>query len=338
MNYPYPPQPDYGQQGYPQQQYAPPAAQYQQAPAQGYAPQHYAPNTAYTQPGYAPPQQGYAPPQFQQPAPPPVPQGDIDDFYAQPSGSGKAISYTGKQPGWTISGIVARPVTKADIQPQTDKNNNIGRWRDGRVKYQMIVPLNVAPSPEHPEGMAAWYVKGQSRDELNRAMAEAGRPPNTPPEAGARVDITFTGTRPIPGMSPQNLIQVRYTPPQNASTPQVQTGTSQQPAQQLQPAQAMPAEAATAAPAPAYGNGYQQAAPQGYDQQFAQYAPPQTAPQQFFEQPPPAPQPQAPFEQPAPPAQYVPNGQQAPQPQMQAPPGLSPEHQNLLAQITGNQQ
>lgn len=331
MTYPYqpdtyPPQPQYGQP--PQYQQAPPQYAPQQPPAYG--------NGQY---GAYQPQPQYAPPQQQAP---PVPQGTIDDFYDQPSGGGKGISYTGKQPGWTISGIVPRPVTKADIQPQTDKNKNVGRWNDGRVKYQMLVPLNVAPSAEFPEGMATWYVKGQARDELNRAMAEAGRPPNTPPEAGARIDITFTGTRPIPGLTPQNLVQVRYTPPEHAANPTTPTPSATAPAPGTAPN--MPAAPATAAPAPA--NGWdpqqQQAFPPGtfpqftqpmqYAPQFAQPAPPVTQPQmpQEFQQV--QPQNTAVQQTLPPPAQYVPNGQQ-----MQPPAGLSPEHAQLLQQITQNQ-
>jgi len=65
----------------------------------------------------------------------------------------------------------------------------------------MKVPLQMQPSQAYPDGLATWFVKGQARDELVRAMAEAGAPAG-PPEAGAIIDITFVAERAVPGMNP----------------------------------------------------------------------------------------------------------------------------------------
>jgi hypothetical protein len=76
----------------------------------------------------------------------------------------------------------------------------------------MVVPLVVAPTQEFPEGQAGWWVKGQARDELARAMAETGAPAGAP-EAGAFVRITLVNVRPIPNMSPAFQYRVDYVRP-----------------------------------------------------------------------------------------------------------------------------
>lgn len=242
---PYPQQPGYpAQPGYPQQPAMP------QYPV-----------------GY-----GYPPP----PAPAPVAPGTLDTFYSQPSaGGGPSFKFmdANRQPmiGKSYSGIVARTVTDGDVRPQTDNAGKPQTYKDGRQKYVLVVPMTVAASQEFPEGVASWWCKGQARDELARAMAEAGAPTG-PPEAGAAISVTLTGTRPVPGYNPQYLYRIEYRRP---------TGAPPAPAQ--------------AAPAPAP-------------------APAQAAPA-------PAPVP----------------AQAAPVQPMQAPPGMTPDQQKLLAQLTASQ-
>jgi hypothetical protein len=217
----YPPyQPQFPQApGFPKQpQYAPPQ---QFVPPQQYpAPQAY-------------PQQ-YAAPQYQAPVLPPV-TGTLDDFYNQPStGGGKSLAF--EAVGTSYIGIVTRAVGNGDIQQQTDTQGRPQTYRDGRPKFVMRVPLQLQPSPQYPDGLAQWYVKGAARDELVRAMAEAGAPEG-PPEAGAVIQITFTSTRPSgPGMNPTKLFQVVYRRPDGAAPtahPQVQQPVQQQPVQQM---------------------------------------------------------------------------------------------------------
>lgn len=198
----------------PMQQFMQPPAQPQmpQAP-QGYAPapQYQAPPPQVFMPQYGAPQ-GYGQPQFQPPAQPLV-QGSIDDYFAQPStGGGAALKFP--QVGVSHIGIVARPVTNADIQQQTQPGTGQPAfYKDGRAKFVMKVPLKVNPQPGHEDGQAQLYVAGGMRDELVRAMAEAGAPEG-PPEAGAIIQITCTGTRPSgPGMNPAKTWQIRYTRP-----------------------------------------------------------------------------------------------------------------------------
>lgn len=257
----YPNQPQYP--AAPPQQYAPPMPQY---PPQPPAPQYPA------QQPY-PPQQQYAQPQYP-PAPvgPPPPAGTLDGFFEQPSsGGGPSFKFqdANRQPqiGKTCVGIVARPVTNADVRAQTNDSGQVQTFKDGRPKFVMVVPMQVQPSPEFPEGQAGWWVKGQARDELARAMAEAGAPAG-PPEAGAGIRVTLVGVRQIPGRNPAYQYRVEYLRPSGAApvqaaqpvTAQVQPAPVQQYAPQ--PVQ-MPAPVPQPMPAPVPAPQPVVAAPQG---------------------------------------------------------------------------
>lgn len=199
---------------YPQQ---PPAQPYAQPPMPQYPPQQ--PAYAPPMPGY--PQQQYAPPMPQQPAAPPLPTGTLDTFYQQPSsGGGPSFKFMDAnrqaQVGKFYEGFVARPVTDADVRAQTNEAGQPQTFKDGRTKFVMVVPMMVQPSPEFPEGQAGWWVKGQARDELARAMAEAGAPQG-PPEHGAFIRVTLVGTRAIPGRNPAYQYRVDYVRPNGAA-------------------------------------------------------------------------------------------------------------------------
>lgn len=196
-------QPQYPPQHYPPQYPVDPNATQTQYPPQyaPAAPQHY------------PPQQYYAPPP---PPPPPVVTGSLTDFYGAPSTASKAWVFRDKPIGTSYSGIVARVVGNGDVRQQTDQGGRPQTYKDGRPKWVMIVPMMVQPSPEYPEGQASWWVKGQARDELARAMAEAGAPEG-PPEAGAGITVTLIGQRPIPGMNPAFQYRIQYLRPGGAA-------------------------------------------------------------------------------------------------------------------------
>lgn len=314
------------------------------------------PPQQYQQPQYAPPpQQGYAPqPQYpaygqqapQQPPAPPLAQGSLDDYYSQPStGGGGGLKFTGpnNQPLINQSYLfrVPRPVTNGDIQQQTDQKNTPLTFKDGRPKFVMIVPAELLePSPNHPDGLAKWYVKGAARDDLVRAMAEAGAPEG-PPEMGAVIRVTLTGTRPSgPGMNAAHVFAVQYWRPEGAapaamSRAQLDAAETLQrneaagtlpPAQtQLPPANYAPAPAQQQYQQPVQAYGQQlppdvQGNPYGYAQQTFQGQPQQQAAQPQMTQ-------QA---QPAPPVQ-PPAGPQAPD-------SLTAEQQVLLQRLTGQQQ
>jgi hypothetical protein len=245
----YAPQP--GQQAYPPQPQQPYAPQ----PQQQYAP---------VQPGYqqqVPQQYGQFPPQAPQPPAVPLADGSLDAFYNQPNtGGGPGVSWKGKPDGYTIQGVVPRDVTNADVTqevgaPNTQQAGQPQFYRDGRPKFVMAVPLQVPASPEYPEGEARLFVRGQLRDELSRAMTEAGV--TGAPTAGSVITVTLVQRKQGRGAIPQNIFHVTYTPA-GGQPPAI---NQPQPVQQQY------------APAPA-----QQYVPQATPQQYAQ----PVVPQQVF--------------------------------------------------------
>ena len=279
---------------YGQPQFAPPQQPnpYQQPPQQ-FAPQGY-------------PQQ-YAP-QQPQPQGQPLAAGSLDSYFSQPStGGGAALKFP---VGTTHVGIVSRAVTNADVQQQTQPQTGIPQfYKDGRPKFVMKVPLTVQPSQEHPEGQAQWYCAGAARDELMRAMAEVGAPEG-PPEKGALIQVTCTGTRPAgAGFNPAKVWSVVYRRPEGVAA----NG--------------------------AYGVG---AVPAAQNPAPAQQAPTQPAPAPQYQAPiPQGPPPQGPPPQPM--ATTPPVGPQQPQPSAVPPENIPPaadlseQQRALLAQLTNPQ-
>jgi hypothetical protein len=283
----------YPQQGQPQQGYGPPAQQYPPQPQQGYGqPQQ---NNPYAQPGYGqqPPQgygqapvQQYGPQYGQAPqGPPPVPlaQGTLDDFYNQPStGNGQALKFSDANNvpmiGKRYIFRVTRPLGNGDVQQNVDQNGKPDTFRDGRPKLTLLIPAELLEfDPLFPDGQAVWYCKGKGRDELSRAMAEAGAPEG-PPQHNCIIEVTLTGTRPSgKGMNPSHVFAVRYWTPEQA-----QALLSGQPVQQ--PAQQYAQAAPTAnQPAATDQYNYQQAPAQA--QYAPAYAQTQQAPQYGHQQP-----------------------------------------------------
>lgn len=213
-------------------------------------------------PGQQVPQQswpGQQMPQIPQQAPqqpaPQLAQGSLDSFYNQPSsGGGKVWSF--KETGAEYFGIVARTLTNADVQQQTQPGSNLpATYRDGRPKFLLKVPMLVPLTAEHSDGRAQWWCAGVQRDELVRAMVSAGAPEGAP-EAGAGIWVKKTGTRPTgPGMNPAGVYEVRYWRPEQAHQIAAQFGIAVPDA-----AQAVPAAQNGVAPAQAESNGAQQPA------------------------------------------------------------------------------
>jgi len=209
-----------------QYQYPP---QYPQQPAQATVMPGYPQYPAAPQyPPQYPVQPAYAPP-----PPPPTAPGSLDAFFEQPSTGSKSWVFKDRPIGTTYSGIVARAVTNADIRQQTDQQGKGQTYKDGRPKFVMVVPMLVAPSAEYPEGQASWWVKGQARDELARAMSEAGAPEG-PPEPGAGITVTMTGMRPIPGFNPAYQYRVTYVRPTGAPAVPAPAALNGPPANQWQ--------------------------------------------------------------------------------------------------------
>jgi hypothetical protein len=261
MTYPNP------QQGYPQPQqpaYPPPQSPqpgYLTQPPPGYPPQPqgYPP----AQPQYAPPQQ-YGPPQgYAPPTPPPPMNASIDDFYNQPAASGKSIASWFQTPGQSITGVVARAISKADLRAQTDMQSKQPKYfSDGRPMLTMTIPLLVAPSRDFADGRAAWIINAADREDLDFAMQAAGCPPRSVPEAGAGITITFVGFKQIPGFgAPKKVKQIQYTRPAGAGDGLQQV-----------------AQAASGLPAPTPPAGYPVDGNGQYDPQAAPPVPPTVGP------------------------------------------------------------
>lgn len=279
-------QPQYGypqQGGYPAPPYQPDPyaapAPYGQPPVpQGYAPNPYQPAPA---PQYGPPpgvqNPGYGQPQ--QPAQPMQPQGakgTLDDFYGQPSGpSGKGISWKQKPDGYRYVGVVRRTPTDSDVFQDSDpQSKQLKFWRDGTPKMVLPVPLTLAwldqfQQMEYADREAAVFLRGGMRDEVTRAMQEAGV--SGVPQQGALMDITLTHRKPGNNIA-TNMYAVIYRPAGTWENDpnygwvisQMQGGGLVAPQQQY-PQQQVPAQ---------YGG-----APQGpYQQAPAEYAGPQANP------------------------------------------------------------
>lgn len=304
QGYPQAPPPNYGQQGYPQQ-----------GPPPGY--------------GQPMPQQGGYPPQGQPQQPQPeLAQGSLSDFYAQPStGGGGGLKFD--QPGIGYVGRVARPIQDSDVQQATELGTNRPAfYKDGRPKFVLKVPLeSVQSNQQHltpQDGLGQLYVKGQMRDELARAMAEAGSTAQVP-EAGAWITVTYTSSRNSgAGMNPAKVYAIRYTLPEGQQPAQGQPAAPQQPAPTQQVEQAQPQQAFIP-PAPQGAQVPQQQAP-GAPSPVP--GPPQ--PQGF----PSAPGvPAAPQQQMAPPPPAPAQAQQVPGQQLQMPPGFDPAQQQMFATL-----
>lgn len=206
----------YPQQQYPPQGYYPP----QPGPAQQYPPQQPAPVLYPQQPaapqGYYPQApQGYAPQQAPQVPPPQLAKGSLKSFSSQPNGSfGKALKFdvVGR---WYLCRI-ARPLNDGDSRQRTDPQTRTPVWNsDGTAAEQLCLPVIITPgtSPEHPTGAATLYIQSKNqREELTRAMTEAGLSDLTHVQGGDVIYIAYTGQRSSGMGSPAKIYDIRYTP------------------------------------------------------------------------------------------------------------------------------
>ena len=233
-----------------------------QYPPTGYPPQGYPPQ----QPAYQPPpvqapyQQAPYPPQYVQPggyqvAPPapPAQRGSLSDYYDAPSSAeGKPWSFTdaNRQPilGTTHIGLVAREMRDGDVRQQTNPNNQQPvTYRDGRPKWVMVIPMLQQPDQVYPDGRATLWVRGQMRDELMRAMKQAGCDEaqlRRGPEANAVIKVSLVSVQPVPGMNPRSIFQIEYTRPPGAEVRDAQLAQAQPQQMQFEPPLAAPIQAA----------------------------------------------------------------------------------------------
>jgi hypothetical protein len=217
---------------------------------------------------------------------PPLPQGTLDDFYNQRSvGAGKGLSWNQKPDGYTYVGVVAKTPGNGDVFVDTQPAAQGGQPkqnRDGSYKYVLQVQLRIAWMDQfqqftYPEQDARLFLRGGLRDEMTRAMHEAGD--EGVPKEGALIIVTLTGRKPgnniatnvfaveyhRPGTWEQHFPQYTHLLQQQAPQQQMQ----QAPAQYGGAPQQAPYQQPQSAPAPVQGvPGYGQANPN--PQQYAQ--------------------------------------------------------------------
>jgi hypothetical protein len=234
------------------------------------------------QPGYPPQQYGQIPPPAQPQAP--LAQGTLDDFFDQPTvGGGQALKFA--QLGTEYYVEVTRPITKADVQQQTDTRNIPQYFKDGRPKFQMLVPVHVLNSnvPDAIGTTSVFYLKGATREKLAAAMAHAGAPAG-PPEAGCRMRLRYAADVPTgAGFNPRKDIDIVYERPAAANSGESQlppeVHAEQQaaaPLPQMQVPQAPPVQQ----PLPQMQYGPQVTTPPWTPPQMTMPTDPQPAPQQ----------------------------------------------------------
>jgi hypothetical protein len=115
-------------------------------------------------------------PQAAQPVTPPA-KGSLAQAYAQGAktgGYGPSIKF--KEVGARIDGTVARDMTDLDVTQETDYATKAPKFeKDGVTpKWQMTIPLDLAPSGDYPEGKGIVWAKGGLLKAVVRGMVSAG--------------------------------------------------------------------------------------------------------------------------------------------------------------------
>jgi hypothetical protein len=236
--------------------------------------------------------------------------------------------------------VVAQHITEAHVEhaDEYQKPGVKAYYRNGKAKLTMKIPVYVAPGTQYwtgqgvvqqvGDGRAQYFCQGGDKDLLTAAIAAAGGNAAEPPELGALIRVTKTGSR-ANRSGTQSAVKTweYWRPGPETAGIAAQLGIQYPDLNTPKPVDAAPA--AETAPAP-----------QGIDfQKLAAQAPPAAppvhqAPQGAPLPPPPAapPAPQAPATPPAAPQQFAPP---AAPPAPTAVGELDPERQALLAKLTG---
>lgn len=130
-------------------------------------------------------------------------------FKDQPIGT----SYTG-----TVTG------TPEMVQSRDFKTREPAVWPDGNPKMSLVVKLLVDGQP-----LSLWAPKPSA---MWAALAQARQEAGVPLDDGALLTVTFSGTKPKPGMDPQKLYTAVYVVPKVdplGSSPDPAQGAQEQP-------------------------------------------------------------------------------------------------------------
>lgn len=138
---------------------------------------------------------------------------------------------------------VERDLNQADIKQSRDYHTKQPlTYPDGNPRLEVWIPVEILEAPaqvvaKFSEGKGVWVVRGHVLKELNQAMAAAGLPPKSAPEAGAVIDLELMGRSQNSRGGIRNDVRVTYTRPAAPSA-------------EGQAAQAAPAQEQAQAPAP----------------------------------------------------------------------------------------
>lgn len=192
----------------------------------------------------------------------PVPaaaKGSLAQAFAQGSksnGHGPAAKFPAV--GSKVDGVVARDMTDLDVTQETDYATKQPKFeRDGVTpKWQMTIPLNVAPSADFPEGKTTVWVKGRMLKSTIRGMLAAGYDVNNNEalREGDRVQIERIADSPTNYGNAAREYNVVITrgqgagsvpvAPETASAPSTSPAPATPAAQPAAPAASTPGEAA----------------------------------------------------------------------------------------------
>lgn len=142
----------------------------------------------------------------------PAATGNVSDFFGQPSAStAPALTWKGQPIGTNYTGVISGACR---VQQQTDPSEGKPKyWRDGSPRWVMLIPMSLPVSERFPDGEGTYWCQGADRDELVRAMTEAGVPQGTAPEIGAGLSITYTRDKQNSMGNPTKIKTIQYVRP-----------------------------------------------------------------------------------------------------------------------------
>jgi hypothetical protein len=163
------------------------------------------------QPAATPQPAAQAQPQTAQPVP--TARGSLSDAYTQGAravGHGPAAKFA--VVGSVIEGYIARDMLDTDVIQETDFATKQPKFnRDGSPMWQLLLPVNVAVTPEFPEGKVTVWAKGRLLKSITREQSAKGYQPGEGLAAGDYIRIQRTQDSPTNFGSPAKEYDVQIT-------------------------------------------------------------------------------------------------------------------------------
>lgn len=116
--------------------------------------------------------------------------------------SAPSISFKDAQVGTSYTGRVVG--TPELVQSRDFKTREPATWPDGNPKMSLVVKLDI-----NGEVQSLWAPKPSA---MWAALAAARQAAGVPLDDGCVLTVTFSGTKPKPGMDPQKLYSATYSP------------------------------------------------------------------------------------------------------------------------------